>query len=60
MFRNRLFGAVMAMLLLAALPLTVSAAEVECDGVYCFGAADFAEDDLSGICITGSCGREIS
>ena len=52
MFRNRLFGAVMAFSLLAALPVAVSAAEVECDAVYCFGSEDFGDEALSGICIT--------
>ena len=38
----------------AMLPVAVSAAEVESDGVYCFSAADFAEgEELAGICITG-------
>ena len=33
---------------------TVLAAEVDCDGVYCFSSEDFAGDEpLRGICITG-------
>ena len=33
----------------------VSATEVDCDEVYCFGTGDFSEADevLTGICITG-------
>lgn len=33
---------------------SVGAAQVECDGVYCFSAGDFSEEEkLTGICITG-------
>ena len=33
--------------------MTVSAAEVDCDAVYCFSREDFSEEALTGICITG-------
>lgn len=52
MVRNRLFAAVAAVLLLAALPAAVSAAEVDCDSIYCFVPEDFSGEPLSGICIT--------
>ena len=29
------------------------AAEVDCDAAYCFTAADFGREELTGICITG-------
>ena len=29
------------------------AAEVDCDAAYCFTAADFGQEELTGICITG-------
>ena len=34
-------------------PLGVLAAEVDCDGIYCFGTEDFSEGELTGVCITG-------
>ena len=39
--------------LLLALPLGVSAAQVDCDSVYCFSGTDFSPNEsLAGICIT--------
>ena len=40
------------LLALGCLALPVSAAEVDCDSVYCFTAEDFGSS-LSGLCITG-------
>ena len=34
-------------------PLGALAAEVDCDGVYCFGTGDFSQEELVGVCITG-------
>ena len=49
-----LFCALAAVLCITVSVLQVSAAEVECDTVYCFSVADFSEqDDLAGVCITG-------
>ena len=44
----------LALLLSLSLSLgTVTAAEVECDSIYCFSALDFSENtDLQGVCIT--------
>lgn len=43
-----------AALLCVGMPvLQVSAAETPCDTIYCFSAADFASEELDGICITG-------
>ena len=38
---------------LVLLTLPVSAAEVDCDGVYCFGTGDFSEEALAGVFVTG-------
>ena len=40
------------LLALSLLALPVNAAEVDCDGEYCFGSGDFSEE-LAGICVTG-------
>ena len=43
-------------LVLALVPFSVCAAEVDCDAVYCFTSADFQTEDtqnLMGVCITG-------
>lgn len=54
MYRKRIFCLAAALCLLAGFALPVSAAEVDCDSVYCFSAGDFSEDEtLAGICITG-------
>lgn len=51
MLRTRYICLLLALIL--ALPMAVSGAEVDCDGVYCFSGADFSsEDSLAGICIT--------
>ena len=34
-------------------PLGALAAEVDCDGLYCFGTGDFSDEELTGVCITG-------
>ena len=53
MFRNRILAMLTALLLVSGVVGTVSAAEVDCDSVYCFCAGDFSEEeDLAGICIT--------
>ena len=46
------FAALLAALWVSVLVPQASAAEVDCDAVYCFGTADFAEEALAGICIT--------
>ena len=52
-FKKVLALAVAAVLLLCAAG-TALAAEVACDGIYCFGEGDFGGDEpLRGICITG-------
>lgn len=53
MFWNRLFSIVTALTLAAGLAVGASAAEVDCDSVYCFSQGDFpGEEPLQGICIT--------
>ena len=51
MITRRILALGLALCLLSALPAL--AAEVDCDGVYCFGAGDFAGEELTGVCITG-------
>lgn len=53
MFRTRLFALLTAVAAAVSFQLTVSAAEVDCDAVYCFTGADFSEEELAGVCITG-------
>ena len=48
MFRTRFIPLLLALYCIA---MPVSAAEVDCDSVYCFSPADFG-DSLTGICIT--------
>ena len=45
----------LALALVLGLAVPALAAEVDCDGVYCFGTADFTQnaEPVSGICITG-------
>ena len=50
MYRKRTLALVLAVFLLA---LPAAAGEVDCDGVYCFQSADFSEEELAGVCITG-------
>ena len=51
MFLRRVSAALLALCLIC--PLGVLAAEVDCDGIYCFGTGDFSEEELEGVCITG-------
>ena len=54
MFRTRFACFLTALCCLMGLAGTVSAAEVDCDAVYCFSAGDFDhEQPVSGICLTG-------
>lgn len=53
MFRKAIVCPVLALLLIFGCAGTATAAEVECDSVYCFSADDFSEgEELVGICIT--------
>ena len=58
MFRSRLFAALAALACCMSFAVSAAAAEVDCDGVYCFSAEEFGREDLSGICITGLPARE--
>ena len=51
MFRNRFIALLAGLLCLAGLPCAADAAQVDCDGVYCFSEDDFSRG-LTGICIT--------
>ena len=54
MFRTRFLPVLTFLICLSPAALPAAAAEVDCDGVYCFSAEDFSrEDPLRGICITG-------
>ena len=57
MFFNRAICLLAAVCCLAGICTNVTALEVDCDQVYCFGTDDFAEEAvteaLAGICITG-------
>lgn len=55
MLKKRILTFALALVCLMALALPVSAAQVDCDDVYCFGVADFSQEEaqLTGICITG-------
>ena len=54
MIRTRILSLLAAVFCLAALAVPAAAAEVDCDGAYCFSSEDFSEDEnLAGICITG-------
>ena len=50
MYHKRTLALALAVCLLA---LPAVAAEVDCDGIYCFGSSDFSTEELAGICITG-------
>ena len=52
MFPHRTLCLALALVCILALTPVGSAAEVDCDSVYCFSPEDFGED-LTGICITG-------
>ena len=51
MLRSPVFRALAVLLCALSLGNTVSAAEVSCDGIYCFSQEDFS-DNPEGICIT--------
>lgn len=51
MFLRRISAGLLALLLICT-PGAL-AAEVDCDGIYCFGTGDFADGTLEGVCITG-------
>ena len=59
MFRSRLFALLTAAACCFGVTISVSAAQVDCDGIYCFSTADFSREELSGICITGLPDREV-
>ena len=42
-----------AVAVLVLLGAPVAAAEVESGQIYCFGAADFSQEEITGICVTG-------
>ena len=50
---RRIITAIAAILLCCTAALPAAATEVESDSVYCFTNADFSEETLAGICITG-------
>ena len=50
MFRSRLIACLTAFVCCLGCGLSAAAAEVDCDGIYCFSAADFGEE-LTGICV---------
>lgn len=53
MFRKTAAAVLAALVLFAALPLGVSAAQVDSGSMYCFSQGDFlTEEPLAGICIT--------
>ena len=53
MKRKHMLRLLMAAICVVALSVSVTAAQVDSDTTYCFSAADFAEEQLAGICITG-------
>ena len=54
MLRTRMICLLLCACCVLPLAGAATAAEVECDNVYCFQKADFSEDgELAGICITG-------
>ncbi len=53
MFRTRLTALLTAVACMLCIPFAASAAEVDCDGVYCFTGEDFSEEKLAGVCVTG-------
>ena len=52
MLRMRMFASATALCCLLGVRLSASAAQVECDSVYCFTAGDFSGEEMTGICIT--------
>ena len=60
MFRNRLLALLLAVCCVAGLSCAAAAAQVDCDGVYCFSAEDFSgETPIAGICITSLPGKKV-
>lgn len=53
MFLKRMASLALVATLAFCLCGSVMGAEVDCDSVYCFQVADFGEEKLVGICITG-------
>lgn len=53
MLRSRILCFLGAACLMLSAAGVVSAAEVDCDSVYCFSESDFSQEELTGICITG-------
>ena len=53
MKRVRIISFILATCLTLGVAIGASAVEVDCDQVYCFSGQEFAEETLSGICITG-------
>jgi VCBS repeat-containing protein len=54
MLRNKVLSLLLCAGLMLGLIGAVTAAEVDCDDIYCFQSADFSPDsELTGICITG-------
>lgn len=53
MIRTRLLALLTAVACAFCLQIAVSAAEVDCDAVYCFTGEDFSGEELAGVCITG-------
>jgi VCBS repeat-containing protein len=53
MKRKQILALAGAVLCLCTAPMGARAAQVDCDGVYCFSPEDLSEEDLTGICITG-------
>ena len=52
--KRRFRSLFLALLCLSALSVTASAAETDCESVYCFQTADFSEaENFAGICVTG-------
>ncbi len=53
MIWKKLLCLLLAGFALSGLPLGAAAAETSCDTVYCFTSADFSQEEVRGICITG-------
>jgi hypothetical protein len=53
MFQTRFLSVLAVLLSLCTAILPAAAAEISCDGIYCFSPSDFSsEENLKGICIT--------
>ena len=53
MLSKRILCYTLALLAIFAMGTPAGAIQVECDSVYCFSPGDFADEGLTGICITG-------